>query len=70
MHIEVRKRVHKKFRIFNQNYVKLLLIEMYKKEKTWFIFYFKISYEQSSFHIEMGSSPLPRKFHEEHNDTH
>jgi hypothetical protein len=29
----------------------------------------KISCEQLYFHIGMGSSPLTRKFHEEHNDT-
>ena len=30
----------------------------------------KFSCEQSPFHIGMGSMPLPRKFHEEHNDTY
>ena len=30
----------------------------------------KISCEQPSHHIGMGSSPLTRKSHEEHNETH
>jgi hypothetical protein len=30
----------------------------------------KFSYKQSPFHIGMGSMPLPRKFHEELNDTY
>ena len=30
----------------------------------------KFYYEQPSFHIGMGSLPLTRKFHEEHNDTY
>ena len=71
IHYEVRQRVHKKLTIFNQNNMGLLYTIMYKqKGKVSSFLTLKISCEQPSSHIGMGSSPLTRQCHEEHNDTH
>ena len=70
-HFEERKRVHRKLMIFNQNVIKLLYIEMYEQREIIIHSWFKsIFCEQPSFHIGMGSSQLPRKFHEGHNDNY
>ena len=40
------------------------------KENIGLILTLKLSCEQASFCIGMGSSPLARKFHEKHNGTY
>ena len=58
--------------IFNQNNMKLLCVEMYqqKGEKVSTFLILKISCEQPSFHIGMGSLTLTTKFHEGYDRTY
>lgn len=70
MHFEVRKKVLRKLTLFNQKNMKLLDTIMYKQRENRSILAFQISFERPSFHIEVGSFPLTRKYHEENNDTH
>ena len=67
-----KKKGPRKLSIFNQNNMKLLYIYIYlsTKGRVSSSLILKIACEQLSFHIGMGSLPLTRIFHEEHNDTY
>ena len=62
LHLEVRERVHKKIHIY--------YIQFINKRKFISFLTSNFSCEQPTFHIGMGSPPLPRKSHKEHNGAY
>ena len=70
IHFEVRKWAHGKPTIFLQNSMIIVYNNVSTHGKLNSFLVLRIHCEQLSFHISMGSMPLPRKFHEEHNDTY
>ena len=71
MHFEVRKRVRRELTIFSLKHYEVIISSIVStRRKVSSFLTSKDSCEQPTFHIEMGSMSLPRKFHHEHNDKY
>ena len=71
IHYEVRKKVHRKLLVFNQEYYEVMIYgNVSTQTKVSSFLNMKNYCEQPSFHIGIRLTPLPRRFHEEHNNTY